>query len=493
MKKITQILGVDVGASGGKMGIASFDGNRLDIREYRDFRNRPVHIGSAFYWDVFSIYKKILDGMTAFRQDHGKIDTMAIDAWGATYGLLDKKGRLLEPVYHYRDERTARAMDDLCSVASMKELFEMTGCQCNRTYTLPQLHTYITEDNLHILERASTLLFMPDLISYFLGGDRTCEMTIAGTSGLMENQQVDWNYNLFKKFGFPEHIFPNIIEPGTIRGELGKWVKYRTDMIDTKLIATVEHDSAAAVAAIPGFGKNKLYISIGTNVSMGIERDECLLTEEAFEKGFKNTGGINKKKIVYRDFSASWHINEFMRTRKEQGLNYTHPILVNLAESVSSPNVFIDVEYQDFNNAGGEYSIKMNDFLEKTGQKTLDTDAEFIRCIYESIALKVAHYAQAFRDLGEDFDSVHIVNGATRNELLMQMIANALSMEVEAGMPYATINGNILTQLLATGEVADLDQLRDVSRNSFEMKVYEPQNQDEWKEIVETYQSVMNR
>ncbi len=31
-----------------------------------------------------------------------------------------------------------------------------------------------------------------------------------------------------------------------------------------KLVASVGHDSAAAVAAIPGFGKNKLYISIGT-------------------------------------------------------------------------------------------------------------------------------------------------------------------------------------------------------------------------------------
>lgn len=488
-----QILGVDIGASGGKMGVAGFDGNKLDIREYKDFINRPVQIKTALYWDAFALYNSIVDGMAQIRKDHGRIDTMAIDAWGATYGLLDKKGRLLEPVYHYRDVRTETAMEDVCKVASMKELFEMTGCQCNRTYTLPQIYTYVTENNLSVLENAHDLLFMPDLLSYFLGGDRTCEMTIAGTSGLMENQQVEWNYDLFKKFGFPEHIFPAIVEPGTIRGELGDWVKSATNMNDTKLIATVEHDSAAAVAAIPGFGKNRLYISIGTNVSMGVERDECLLTDEAFEKGFKNTGGINRKKIIYRDFSASWHMNEFKRTRAEQGTEYSHPQLVKIAEGAASPGSFIDVEYQDFNNAGGDYLLKMKNYFAQTGQNMPESDAELIRCIYESIALKVAHYAQALRDLGEDFDSVHIVNGATRNELLMQMIANALGMEVEAGMPYATINGNILTQLLATGEVADLDQLRDVSRNSFEMKVYEPQNQNEWKEIVETYQSVMNR
>lgn len=48
-----KVIAVDIGASSGKMAFGEFDGSQLLIREYRDFVNRPVEIGTALYWDVF--------------------------------------------------------------------------------------------------------------------------------------------------------------------------------------------------------------------------------------------------------------------------------------------------------------------------------------------------------------------------------------------------------------------------------------------------------
>lgn len=487
-----KVLAVDIGASSGKMAFGEFDGNQLSVREYRDFENRPVDIGTALYWDVFSLYHSIIDGMAYFKKRYGEADTIAVDTWGASYGLLDSKGRLLEPVYHYRDERTAKAIQDMEQVMDTYELFQLTGCQCNRTYTLPQLYSYRVSEN-PILGYAKSMLLLPDLLGYFLTGVETTEMTIAGTSCLMEKTQEDWSMEVASRFGIPENIYTKIVEPGSVKGQLKPWIQSHTGMKNTLLAATVGHDSAAAVAAIPDFGHNKLYISVGTNISMGIERNECLLTKEAYEKGFKNTGGIDRRKIIYRDFSACWHLNEFLRTKKEQGIDYTHAQLIELAKSYKKEVPWFDVEALEFNNAGGDFCKKMNDYFKCTGQRQLKEDSEFVKSIFESIALKVYHYAAALKDLGISYYETDVINGAVRNELLMQYISNALGCEVRAGMAYATLAGNLLTQLYALGEVGTVEEMRKLSGKSFDMKIYEPQEVSYWAEARQIYASILKQ
>lgn len=485
-----KVIAVDIGASSGKMAFGEFDGSQLLVREYRDFANRPVDIGTALYWDVFSLHNAIVDGMAYFKEKYGEADAVAVDTWGASYGLLDKKGRLMEPVYHYRDERTRTTIQDMNSVMNTYELFRLTGCQCNRTYTLPQLYSYRAE-NSAVLYNASSMLLLPDLLGYFLTGVKTTEMTIAGTSYLMENRQENWSIEVARRFGIPEKLYTEIVEPRTFKGNLRQEIQIQTGMKNTRLVATVGHDSAAAVAAIPDFGENKLYISIGTNVSMGVERSECLLSREGYLKGFKNTGGIDRKKIIYRDFSACWHLNEFIRTRKEQGITYSFVDLINMALEVKNPVPWFDVEVLSFNEAGGDFCRKMNQYFAQTGQRELTEDGEFVRSIYESIVLKIRHYAEALKELGIIYGRINIINGAVRNSLLMQMISNALGKEVYAGMEYATLTGNLLTQLYAMGEVKTVKEMRSLSAECFSMKQYGPEEQEYWTETAEKYERII--
>ena len=370
------------------------------------------------------------------------------------------------------------------------ELFRLTGCQCNRTYTLPQLYSYRAE-NSAVLYNASSMLLLPDLLGYFLTGVKTTEMTIAGTSCLMENRQENWSIEVARRFGIPEKLYTEIVEPRTFKGNLRQEIQIQTGMKNTRLVATVGHDSAAAVAAIPDFGENKLYISIGTNVSMGVERSECLLSREGYLKGFKNTGGIDRKKIIYRDFSACWHLNEFIRTRKEQGITYSFVDLINMALEVKNPVPWFDVEVLSFNEAGGDFCRKMNQYFAQTGQRELTEDGEFVRSIYESIVLKIRHYAEALKELGIIYGRINIINGAVRNSLLMQMISNALGKEVYAGMEYATLTGNLLTQLYAMGEVKTVKEMRSLSAECFSMKQYGPEEQEYWTETAEKYERII--
>lgn len=467
------VIAADLGASGGKMSKGIFDGNKLQIGEYFDFENNPVELNGNLYWDLFALYRSILQGISHYGREQD-IDSVSIDTWGATYGLLDSKGRLLEPIYHYRDLRTQHSMEQLYQVISKEKIFQLTGCQPARSYTLPQLYSYV-EHQENIIDFADTLLFLPDLLSYFLTGEKVVERSIAGTSGLLRPDQNDWCYELFDMLGIQTRMLLSLVDPGTERGKLNGNIAASLNIKPMKVISAVGHDTACAVAGIPNFGVGQVYISIGTNINMGVEVTESVTGETAFRGGYKNASVMEDRKILYRDFAAFWILNEFRRSCREEGHFYSYQDMMDLASEGKSKGVFIDVDDELLNNAGGNTKEKINHYLKESGQEILSEDADFIRCILESIALKVKYCIEYLeKKLHIPLHKISVVNGGTRNYVLMQMISDALSKPVYCGLPYATLIGNTLTQLYALGELKSVDEMRELSGQSFSMKEYLP-------------------
>ena len=83
---------------------------------------------------------------------------------------------------------------------------------------------------------------------------------------------------------------------------------------------------------------------------------------------------------------------------------------------------------------------------------------------------------------GRRVERIHIVGGGSRNELLNQLAADATGRAVLAGPAEATAVGNILTQAMAVGELGSLADIREVVRNSFSLRTYEPRDTDAWEE-----------
>ena len=481
MKKQISIA-ADLGASGGKMAKGYFDGDHVEIGDYFDFPNQPLSLNGNLYWDLFALYNSILKGLDFYSGEQGAA-TIGIDTWGASYGFLDKRGRLLEPVYHYRDLRTEQSLEKSYEVLPKRKLFELTGCQPNRSYTLPQLYSYI-EHGDKIIELADKMLFLPDLLAYFLCGEMSTERSIAGTSGLMKPEQDDWAWEVFRRLGIQEGMLTGIVDTGSVKGCVLPEIASVTRSGDTKVIAVPGHDTASAVVGIPGFGINQVYMSIGTNINMGIELSHCIVSDKAYEGGFKNAGVIEDRKILYRDFAAFWLLNELRRTWKAEGHDYEYDTIMEMALSCKSKRVYVDADDTHLNNAGGNAKEKINAYLERTGQQTLQTDAEFVRCILESIALKVMYCVEYLKkELAIPVEKVSGVNGGSRNYVLMQFISDALGMPVYGGMPYATLAGNVMTQMYSMRELASVSQIRELAANSFEMKEYQPHTEEKerWK------------
>lgn len=484
-------IAADLGASGGKLARGYFDGSILKVGEYIEFPNQLLELNHHLYWDLFGLYKAVLKGVNHLSKDH-HIIAMGIDTWGASYGLLDKQGRLLEPVYHYRDMRTDHSLEKVHEIISRRELFELTGCQPNRSYTLPQLYSYI-EHRVGILDVADKMLLLSDLLSYFLCGNISTERSAAGTTGLMQPEQADWARRVSNCLGIPDRLLTELVDEGTIKGELLPGTAYVTGNPHTKVIAVPGHDTATAVLGIPKFDFGQVYVSIGTNINMGIELPHSNVSSKAYKGGFKNAAVTSGRKILYYDFSAFWILNELQRSWTEKGRNHNYAKVLDMAEQFRrteplQQRVYVDVEDKVLNNAGGDTEEKINICLQHSGQQMLDTEAGYAVCILDSIALKIKYTVEFLKnELCIPITRISCINGGSRNYVLMQLISDAIGMPVHAGMPYATLAGNLLAQMAAMGEIKGVEEIRELSARSFHMEEYLPctRNKEKWDEDLQ--------
>ena len=77
------------------------------------------------------------------------------------------------------------------------------------------------------------------------------------------------------------------------------------------------------------------------------------------------------------------------------------------------------------------------------------------------------------------------MGGPINNRFLDQLIADSLDREVVTGPIEGAAMGNLLTQAMALGDIANLDQLRQVVRNSEAVTTWEPHHTQQWEDAYQ--------
>jgi sugar (pentulose or hexulose) kinase len=92
-----------------------------------------------------------------------------------------------------------------------RQLYERTGCQRARFNTLMHLAAQMGGPDRFLLENAGTLLFVPDLLNYFLCGEKAAEYTIASVSQVYNRLENKWDEDILRSIHVPEGIFPPVV------------------------------------------------------------------------------------------------------------------------------------------------------------------------------------------------------------------------------------------------------------------------------------------
>ncbi len=466
------VLAIDLGASSGRGMIGSFDGEKISLSEIHRFSNDPVSLPGGFFWDTFRLLHEIKTAILNSAAGGG-IETVGIDTWGVDYGYIDKTGALLSTPYHYRDARTDSIPDAVNSVVPWEELYGVTGIQRMNFNTVYQIVSDL-RTRPWIVENADKLLFTPDLLGYFLTGEKRSEYTIASTGAVLDAQARDFAYPLLKKLGIRDSLFCPITQPGNILGDLSPAVNAETGNTGAKVINIASHDTASAVLSVPSEGEDFLYISSGTWSLMGIESKTPVISELSLKYGFTNEGGAFGTVRVLKNIMGLWLEQESRRQWKREGIQVSFDELSAMAKASKPLQSIINPDDPMFSPAG-DMPGRIRTYCKNTNQHVPENMGEIVRCIFESLALRYRWTAEKLESLtGRRYPVINIVGGGTKEEMLSQFAADASGRLVCAGPVEATALGNVSMQMIAAGEIASLADARRIIRSSFAIKEYQP-------------------
>ena len=462
------VIAVDLGAESGRVMAVHYDGNRFDLEELNRFMNPVTDVHGTLYWDILHLWRNIKDGIEKGKQYNPL--SIGVDTWAIDFALIDDEGNLKSNPVMYRDRRTDGMMEAVFAKVPKREVFQQTGIQFMQINTLYQMMSLV-QSSSEALKMAYTFLTIPDLLNYWLTGHKACEFTNATTTQMFNPKTGEWAWELIRKLNIPEHIFPEIVQPGTTLGHYD----------GIPVIAPATHDTGSAVAGVPTQNANYAYISSGTWSLVGVEVPEAIINDDAFDANVTNEGGLNGTYRLLKNVMGLWILQQCRATWQSQGYDYDYNDLVQLAKEHETLQFIVDVDDSRFLVAGN-HPQHIQDWCSENNLPIPQTHGEIVRCVLESLALKYRAVLEKIEAIsGQAVDVVHIVGGGTQNELLNQFTADAIGKTVITGPIEATVLGNAIVQFIANGAITNLSEARAVITNMGVTQIYQPQDTDKWE------------
>jgi rhamnulokinase len=462
---MSSFAAVDLGAASGRVAVGTLKGDVISYEVVHRFPNGSKEDAHGrFTWDWHGIINQVEIGLKAAVEKY-VITSVGVDTWAVDYVLLNDDDEIIAPTYSYRDQRTAGLMEIAIEDFGKEIFYEKSGIQFQPFNTVYQL---LAARDSGELKDSALFLMLPDALNMRLTGAKSSETTNASTTQLLNTCTREWNYPLIEKLGLPERIFPKLHESGYPLGT----VKSIPELRGTKVVAVGSHDTASAVAGAP-IDQDSIYISSGTWSLIGCELRDPITSKAAMSANLTNELGVEGTVRLQKNVSGMWIISECLREWREDGESIPIQKLVELAKE--SPNDSrIDPNNEIFLHPGKmveriQYECRINGYLEPLSK------GEIAYCVYASLS---ESYARSILEIetvtGRDFENIHVVGGGSANDFLNQLTADKTGLPVIAGPAEATILGNVGVQAIAAGEITNLQELRKIIANSYELRFFQP-------------------
>ena len=421
-------LAIDIGASSGRHIVGWREGDEIKTKEVYRFPNGVTKENGHLVWDIECLYNSVLAGIREAFRSYPQIESLSIDTWGVDYVLLDGDKEIY-PVYAYRDGRTEAVVPKVHEIIPFSELYSKVGCQFQPFNTIYQFY----DDKLNgRLDRATDMLMIPEYLMYKLCGVKAREYTNATTMGMVNGE---FDMDIVRRLGYPEHLFPKLSQPKTILGDLLPEIQEKVGG-NTKVVLCATHDTGSAVEGIP-MEENSPYISSGTWSLLGVKTPKPITDKGSEEANYSNEGGVGYNRYQ-KNIMGMWIVNEL---RRELCQDTPFPEIVKMAEK-SRCEAILDANSPELLSPESMKAAfdSLTDGLECT--------ADYFRCAYRSLALS---YKKAIDELeantGIKYEKLYIVGGGAKNEFLNRLTEEATGKRVVALPIEATALGNLKIQM----------------------------------------------
>ena len=473
MADTQRFLAFDCGATSGRAVLATFSDNAFDMKEVYRFPSGIIQLGGKYYWDVLAIYQHFCNCLADLGRQGIVPDSIGIDTWGVDFGFVAEDGSLLGNPRAYRDPYTEGIPEKVFQTVPREELYGATGIQIMNFNSIFQLYAQ-TQEGFAPLRYAHHILFMPDLLSYMLTGKQVCEYTIASTSGMMDQTTRQFNKEMLKKLGVRTDVLLPIVQPGEVIGTLRKEIADACGLPQIPVVAVAGHDTASAIAAVPADDELFAYLSSGTWSLMGIETPAPIINADSTRLNFTNEGGIDGTTRFLKNITGMWILEQSRKVWESDGKKYSYAEIEAMARSEKDFPSLINPDAPCF-AAPANMVEAIDSYLQETGQRVPESIAQYISCIYHSLANRYKEVVDMLQQFAPfRIEKLHVIGGGSANDTMSQWTADALGIPVVAGPTEATAIGNVMLQARTAGLVKDRWEMRRLIGKAFAVKTFYP-------------------
>lgn len=486
-------LAFDIGATSGRAILGTLAGDNFEMKEINRFPNAMMEMQGKFFWNIYKLLDHLKESLVICAQQHVALDSIGIDTWGVDFGYISKDGTILGLPRAYRDPYTVGAPEKYFERLSREEVYQSTGIQIMNFNSLFQLFA-AKEQDFGPLKAADEILFMPDLLSYLLTGVRVCEYTDASTSQILNPKTKAFEKKLLERAGVPSSIMHEpLIMPGTVIGTLTDALAKETGVGKVPVIAVTGHDTASAVAAVPALDQGFAYLSSGTWSLMGIETEEPIINEASFRNNFTNEGGLDGTIRFLKNITGMWLLEQCRKEWKVAGRDYNYGDIDRMANEARAFSSVVNPDDARFANPDSMTNAIIS-YCKESGQSVPSSDAEFIRCIFRSLAFRYKEVLDLLITMSPfPIHRLHVIGGGSKNFLLNTFTANIINMPIVSGPSEATAIGNCMLQARAAGLVSDRWDMRRLISKFVSPTVFTPSLNNDGEEAYKYYLSITSK
>ncbi|RDY32811.1 rhamnulokinase [Lachnotalea glycerini] len=471
---VKTILGFDCGNSSYRVVLGKYDGERIITEVIDQIPNDMIKVGNYYYWDIlriFSDFKQILKRLVLQGE---KIDSIGICTWGVDFALFDKKGNMLNNPLAYRNVFGEAYISKL-TTKDRKDMFQNTGILCDKINSVYLLEG-MKEEMPDIYELSDKLLMIPDILNYMLTGRFFNEPSEFSTTQLMNVKSKEVSEFVCHERNIKKELFQEIGRHGELIGVLLEDIKEEIGVdYDIPVVCVPSHDTAAAVLAVPAMEEHFAFISSGTWSLIGTELKEPILSDEVYQANLTNELGAFHTITLLKNGAGMFMIQKI---KKEYELDVKKEVSWTDIMELSNSYQEEHTPLIDINDIRFFHPRKMGKEIWSYLKETKQADGEFlwntvVRAVYASMACSYAITVNDMQNVTKkSFDSIYIVGGGAKNEIVNQMTADCTGKKVIACIGESTAMGNIAAQLKYFDTSLGVKDIRKIVKNSVHMKSY---------------------
>ena len=444
-------VAIDLGAESCRVSLLRWVDGEPAVEVIHRIPNGPVHRGDSLHWALGTILAGLEEGLrkAAAAAPEG-IASIGADSWSVDYVRLGADGKMLREPFCYRDERTTAIKEAADKIISPFDIYQRTGAYPLKLNTVYQL----LADPKSGIDPTSPWVMFPEFVLYWLSGKRVGEYTNASHTGLVNLKTGTWDEDLFKMLGLALEAAPPIVATGTILGPLQGPLRELDAFRHTQIIAPATHDTASAIAGIPGDLSSAAYISSGTWSLVGTVTETPVTTRHAFDAGYTNIGAAAGGLLFHSLINSMWLLKQCMDSWSAQGRPWHIEDLIHKAAECNAATGVLDMDAETLMLDTG-MPQRINSELKRLGFDMIPDDAGneplFARTIFESLAIRYASATVNLEKmLGRKLERIHMIGGATRNKLLIELTERQTGLKVEIGETESSTVGSMAIQLAAS-------------------------------------------